>query len=291
MAAATRGDGEVDGGAPVIPGPVRFARFAYPPNVLGYCGPDDHRALLEQGAAGPAIGGDDGGGAVDGERVEGRAHDDGGLRALARGFEGAWPYLELIAAANGIADPLDDRVVEAYWIGNPLLERVPARLLGASMEDRFKGPAARGWEHLAAEVGCGARPHHQFHVFAVYPWVGLLRAGHTGPALGVLDRCRIRWGRVLTVTGGEAVVRFRPLTWDGRHLALGPAREETAVVADDGYGFVRGLGAGDWVALHWDWVCERLTPAGLRALRRITADQLELVNRRAPRSAPATVLS
>ena len=42
----------------------------------------------------------------------------------ARQFDGAWAYLESIARAAGIADPLDERVVEAYWIGNDLLDRV-----------------------------------------------------------------------------------------------------------------------------------------------------------------------
>ena len=45
--------------------------------------------------------------------------DDRGLRALAQQFAGAWPYLELIAPATGLADPLDRRVVEAYWVGSP----------------------------------------------------------------------------------------------------------------------------------------------------------------------------
>ena len=35
-----------------IPGPLLFARYAYPPNERGYCGPADSRALLEYGAAG-----------------------------------------------------------------------------------------------------------------------------------------------------------------------------------------------------------------------------------------------
>ena len=30
----------------ILPGPVLFARYAYPPNALGYCGPDDPAALL-----------------------------------------------------------------------------------------------------------------------------------------------------------------------------------------------------------------------------------------------------
>lgn len=250
-------------------GPVLFARFTYPPNVLGYCGPDDHRALLEYGATG---------------------EEDGGLRELARGFEGAWPYLELIAAANHLADPLDRRVVEAYWIGNPLLDRVPPALLGPSLEARFRRPAGRGWEHLAEVVAHGARPHHAFHVFGVYPWVGLLRSGVVDQPLHVLDRCRVRWGRVVTCSDGHAIVRSRPLAWDGRALALGPPRVETATAAEDGTGFVADLAPGDWVALHWDWVCERLTPGQLRALRRATAEQLALVNA-AAHPAPAAVLA
>lgn len=257
----------------MIPGPLRFARFAYPPNALGYCGPDDHRALLERGALGAA-----------------RA-DDRDLRGLARGFEGAWPYLELIAGANGIGDPLDDRVVEAYWIGNALLDRVTPSLLGASLEDRFRASAGPAWEHLAGEVRAGARPHHQFHVFAVYPWVGLLRSGNVDTALHVLERCRIRWGTVTSTGPGEVVVRGRGLRWDGCHLTLGPVREESALAAHDGYGLAGPVAVGDVVALHWDWVCERLGSRELLALRRATADQLDLVNRRAPRSAPATVLS
>ena len=87
-----------------------FGRYAYPPNELGYCGPDAHAQLLEQVAA--------------------RA-DDGDLRRLVRGFDGAWPYLELIAGAAGIGDPLDARVVEAYWVGNELLDRVGPTAMGA----------------------------------------------------------------------------------------------------------------------------------------------------------------
>jgi len=154
-------------------GPQLFARFAYPPNALGYCGPGDPRALIEQ---------------------VGTPSTDDGLRAAAARFEGAYPYLQLIAAANGIGDPLDPRVVEAYWIGNPLLEHANAHLLGDSMEERFRARAGRQWDRLLAPVPAGARPHHNFHVFAVYPWLGLIRSAVDEQPLHVLDRCRIRWG-------------------------------------------------------------------------------------------------
>jgi hypothetical protein len=69
------------------------------------------------------------------------------------------------------------------------------------------------------------------------------------------------------------VVAQRPLTWDGRVLGLGPA-EPRPVAA----GFVSGLRPGDWVSLHWDCVCDRLTPPQLRALQCYTARHLRLAS-------------
>ena len=78
---------------------------------------------------------------------------DGGLAELARTFEGAWPYLTLIAGANRIADPLDPRVVEAYWVGNELLDPVRPADLARHVDDRFRGrdSAARS-EHVVDAV-------------------------------------------------------------------------------------------------------------------------------------------
>ncbi len=251
-------------------GPTLFARFAYPPNALGYCGPDEHRTLLEYAASGVV---------------------DGDLRSLAGGFDGAWPYLELIAAASGIGDPLDPRVVEAYWIGNDLLAHVPLSLLASSLEARFRGPAGRGWSRLSEVVTAAPLVQHGFHVFAVYPWVGLLRGLDGGEPLQVLDRCRIRWGRVEEVLDDRAVVRVRRLVWDGHTLALGPPVVESVFVARDGYGLAGPLKRGDAVALHWEWVCDRLSPHQLASLRAVTASHLDLVNRRVRYSPPQAVLA
>src|SRR5262245_40871840 len=114
---------------PVIAGPLLFARYAFPPNDRGLCGPDDRAALRGYAPAGVA--------------------DHPGLVQLARGFAGAWPYLQLIAAANRIADPLDRRVVEAYWIGNDLLDSVRMSDYGPFLDERFRGRAGREWERIA----------------------------------------------------------------------------------------------------------------------------------------------
>lgn len=242
----------------VVAGPQMFIRYAYPPNSLGYCGPADSDALLQYGA----------------ERVT-----DQGLTELARGFAGVWPYLELIAMGSDIRDPLDRRVVESYWVGSPLLDTIGVTRIGNSMEERFRSLLGLQFSNLIDGVEDGGVPHHNFHVFEVSPWLGLMRDSRKAPtAVTQLDRCRIRWGKVVSVTGDEAVVRFRPLEWDGFALSLGEPRVETARVSVDGTGFIDDLHEGDVVSLHWDWVCDRLTPQQLQQLQHYTMRHLGIAN-------------
>lgn len=239
-------------------GPLLFARYAYPPNALGFCGADESRTLLEYGSAGTS---------------------DGALAELARTFDGAWPYLELIAGANGIADPLDARVVEAYWVGNELLERVSAHSLARHVEDRFRQRIGRTWTHVLDAVAAGATPHHCFHVFAVYPWLGLLRSGVVEEPLRVLDRCRITPALVDRADGDALRVLLRPLVWDGRTLELGPWSMREASWRRDGLALFADPAPGDWVSLHWDVACDRLAPATAARLDRTTRRALRAVNR------------
>jgi hypothetical protein len=248
----------VKGPVPDNCGPARFARFAYPPNILGYCGTDDGDGLWGYASA--------------------QMRPDRGLRELAETFEGAWPYLTLLAGAAGTDDPLADAVVEAYWLGGPLLDRVDSADWGWHVRDRF-GPRLGGEGRRAVEgASAGGRPTHAFHVLCVYPWVGLLRTGLVDGPLHVLDRCRIRWGTVQHVGGGRAVVESRPLAWQDGRLTLGRPIIETASLAVDGRGLITGVRPGDTVALHWDWVCERLDPVTLRALVTETHHHLSVAN-------------
>ena len=74
-----------------VPGPIRFARYAFGPNSLGYCGPDEAGELFQQATVG---------------------HDLARLRELAAQFEGAYPYLAVIAVGNRIA-----RIAPTYGLG------------------------------------------------------------------------------------------------------------------------------------------------------------------------------
>ena len=159
------------------PGYALFARFAFPPNELGYCGPADTGTLLG-----------------DHEAAEHTAH--------AQAFDGAWPYL------TAIADAVDD---------HPLARGGGAHATGSAARcwTRSTRPVCRaGCEprlpvRLRAcfgELPDGqALAHHSFHVFVVYPWVRFLDRDPVTP-LRVLQDCRIRWGTVEAVENDHAMI-------------------------------------------------------------------------------------
>jgi hypothetical protein len=236
-----------------LAGSLRFVRYAFMPNRLRYCGGDENRTLFEYGT----------------EHVV-----DGGLAPLLRKFTGALPYLQLIARANAIADPFDDRVVEAYWLGNDLLAGVEVRQLHDALNERFgKQLQGRTRARVLAKAPAGARPHHNFHVFDVHSRVGALEN-----TLETMDQCRVSWGRVARIDGPELVVERPPLLLVEGKLVLGPPRTERAVRQIEGRGFADRATPGDWVSLHWGWVCEVITPRQQANLARYTHDHIRLAN-------------
>lgn len=237
-------------------GPILFARYAYPPNELGYCGPDDPSALLRQ-AGGVATNQD---------------------RDRARQFDGAWPYLEALALGAGIDDPLDPRVIEAYWVGSDLLGSLDPGKLLQHLRKEF-GP--RNDVGLLADLGGQdhALAHHSFHVFVVYPWVMLLRK-HGAVPLSVLQNCRIRWGEVQEVGERHAVVSSAPITFDGERLARGAPTVERVRWNVDGMSLAAAPVHGGLVTMHWDWLCDSITAAQSRALDGAEDSALEIVNLR-----------
>ena len=245
--------------AKAISGAVLFGRYAFPPNRLGYCGPNETSTLLEYIAAG---------------------RTDRGLLELERRFAGAYPYLQLIARANGIADPFDRRVVEAYWIGNPYLERVNAAAFHQSLDDRFRARMdVRTFGWLTTKLELGARPHHNFHVFEVYTRGGLMNDRTAPVLLETMDNCRISWGKIVSLDGAALLVERRKLILVGGKLALGSAEVMRVARQIDGHGFVDEAKAGDIVSIHWDWACEVLHPVALRRLAAATRRYIELANK------------
>ena len=162
-------------------GEAVFARYAFPPNDLGHCGPPGSEVLLAAGS-GAAVGPD--------------------VAERAAAFDGAWPYLRLLAAVAGSGE-LDAAVVTAYWLGGGLVDQVDVAEFAATVLRDFAGQPGVA-DRLAAAPGLlTPGPSHAFHVFVVYPWVSLLGSGGDVPRR-VLDSCRVRWGTVESVDGDDA---------------------------------------------------------------------------------------
>lgn len=235
----------------MISGPELFSRYAQPPNLLGYCGPTE-----TEGVTAVATG-------LELPRAE--------MRRVAEAFDGAWPYLELLGGLSS-RDPLSASVVEAYWQGNSLLDEVDLHDWGHSVSDRFRHQAGSRWPRVEDALNAGGLPTHAFHVFCVYPWVGLLREGNVGPALEVLDRCRISSGTVVNAGDGVVVARRRPLAWVEERLTTGEVVEEVFRASSD------PLSPGDTVSLHWDFVCCKLDRAHAETLARSHDRHLRIAN-------------
>jgi hypothetical protein len=227
-----------------------FARYAFPPNELGYCGPADADVLL-------------------------RADDPTEVAAHAKAFDGAWPYLRAIADAASTVDALDADVVGSYWIGGPLLDRVDPAALLDRLRRAFEGQTSGLLGDLAEPKGVLA--HHSFHVFVVYPWVRFLDRD-PATSLQVLQDCRIRWGTVESLDGDHVVMASRPLTFEDGTVALGEPTAERVRWRRDGASLIAAPEPGDVVSAHWDWACGILTESETSALRDATQVTVDLVN-------------
>ena len=228
------------------------ARFSLPTNRLGFCGtPEAGRWFFQAIAEGNEI-----------ERAG---------RAL-QTFEALYPYLETIGDVAGL-DPLGVRVVEAYWIGNELLDRdwrEPFRALLDRLTSR--GLPRSFADRLIASLPDGAIPHHTFHVLFV--GAGAV-TGHVPTTLPNMERCRVSWGTVREVHERTVSVEGPGLRWDGHRFSVGPPR--TVTVARDPE-LVRDLTAGGTVAVHWEDAVSVLDPGRLAALARYTQRSVDAAN-------------
>ena len=234
-------------------GTILFARYAFMPNKLSYCGGDDNEALFEYCVANET---------------------DPGLVALLRKFQAAYPYLKLIASSNHIPDPFDARVVEAYWIGNELLDQVDLVQFYNSLRERFaKQLDAKTLGHLLSKPPLGARAHHSFHVFDVHSRIGMI-----DHSLHTMESCRIGWGRVKEILATHFVVEHQPLVLESGKVKLGDLRDKKVLRELGGAGFISSCQEGDFISFHWDWACNRLSLRQVQNLEKYTEYNLKLAN-------------
>ncbi len=156
-------------------------RYAYGPNSLHYCGPEQQIAASSYLAEGIV---------------------DYGLVEMLHKFETLYPYLSLIASCNDIKDPFDRRVVQAYWLGNTLLKTIGKKAFGDHLAYgiNLKKKLSKAIFSRAMDHGIQGVPNHNFHVMNIYIRTGHHAIGHT---LSAMDQCRISWGRLKEAMGSS----------------------------------------------------------------------------------------
>lgn len=235
-------------------GLLRCARYAAPPNKLSYCGPDQTNDL-----AGYLRGG----------------IEDRGLSDIMVHFQTLYPYLTLIASENRVANPFDYRVVEAYWLGNSLLNRVSMRSFYGHLADSLglkRKLNMQELELIGGKIPVGALPHHAFHVFNIFKRTGDLDATHT---VATMDACRISWGKVIAVNCG-LLVTAQPLERRNNKLVLGCLQTRQVRTSFVEKTVLANIAPGDWVSFHWHEVCEVINQAQVANLEYYTKISLRL---------------
>jgi len=238
-------------------GIMRCSRYSFGPNRLHYCGPDANKelqTLIESGES------------------------NIGLAHILKQFKTLFPYLKYIAHINNIKDSFDSRVVEAYWLGNELLESVEQRTLyrflteDLRVKDKLK---SKEFKWLEDKIKRGAVPHHSFHVLNIWG-----QEGHND-SLGILNRmdeCRISSGTVTEVNGHEIKVSTEPLIYENGKFTLGPVISKVLTRQLEAEYDIEQIKSGQLVSIHWSVPCEVITPTQAANLRRYTLKNIAFAN-------------
>lgn len=219
----------------------RSANYAFAPNFLKYCGPDKNRELAGY--------------------LQFKASDDG-LKELLSHFAAMHPYLKLIAEQNNVRDEFDNLVVEAYWLGNRLLDKVSLNSFYQHIKPRLPKRDLRWFE---LKLPTGAKPNHQFHVLNFFIRTGHRQIIHT---VETMDQCRISWGRLRQ----DGRLNSQQLVYREKKLLLIPAIKTVKNLVND-------FKAGDLVTAHWGWICEKITPVQAKNLEIYSRLALGLANK------------
>jgi hypothetical protein len=239
-------------------GIIRCGRYAFMPNKLSFCGPDKNKDLFHYCANG---------------------QPDDGMALILRRFQTLYPFLNLIAKSNYIKDPFDERVVEAYWLGNRFLEKVTLKQLYVHLTEKQqlkKKLNLKDFNKLKTKISKGAVPHHNFHV--LNSWKGAINSGDS-KSVSAMDLCKISWGKVVEINKGSLEVEYQPIVLKADKLDLGKKVNHTVNLNIDNAGFIEVLEIGDWISFHWNFACEKLALGQVANLEKYTRESIRIANR------------
>jgi hypothetical protein len=237
-----------------LTGIIRCTRYSFMPNRLHLCGPENQADILEFYSR-----------ANENEKPK-------SITPILQQFETLYPYLKLIAAANQEKNPFGEKIVEAYWLGNEKLEKVPAAKLFSHIIDTLKlkrKVSQKEYKKFSSKFNKSALPHHNFHVFSVWR-----RTGHTKTpqTLATMDACRISWGQVTKIKNQSLIVKTKPLTADknGKIMESDFFVEREILNYFERNILLKNIRIGDCISLHWGCACEKIDTKQVANLQKYT---------------------
>lgn len=193
------------------------------------------------------------------------------VSSLLSQFEGLYPYLQLIAQKHGLS-PFDDGVIEAYWLGNELLDAFSSEDYLAFFPELVKKGLPRQFvANLERCMPLGAIPHHTFHVL----FIGVGRVTGSVPTnLASMKQCMATWGEVLHVGSSDLLVKGPLLQQQNSKFSLSSHVEYTVSYEPSLF----QPKEKDMVAMHWGECACILNIQQYENLKYYTQKVIALVN-------------
>ena len=228
-----------------IKGLLKASKYSAIPNKLGFCGPPNSVQKLEEFIANPS------------------QDKSAEVKEILQQFNALFPYLQLIASSNSM-QPFDEQVVEAYWVGNSLLERVSKREMQKTvlLLQNFGLPLSIA-EEKASSLPEEMLPHHSFHVL----YINFINP-EVKPIIENLSNCLVQWGKIKEVQEQHLLVKAEQLLFESNQLKL---REKIKKVEK---GFVQEAKKNDFVSVHWNKAVELIDKDQLEQLKHYTLQNL-----------------
>lgn len=191
-------------------------------------------------------------------------------------FRGLFSYLSLIARENGLS-PFDEKVGEAYWIGNELLENVSVDALKSLFLEKFSTEDFLGPElaaNLAFKIPSDAIAHHSFHVFFTHFMTKAVPV-----TMPNMEKCRISFGKVVELDLESAsktvLVEFEPVEFDSQGNSFFFGEKAVKTIENP---FSDDVQINDWVSFHWNTYCMALSKKQKEALEFFTKKNIAKIN-------------
>jgi len=166
-------------------------------------------------------------------------------------FKILFPYLSLIGRINGL-EPFSQEVVEAYFIGNKLLRNVPIVETRRVVNQIYSQEVSLVPDFV---------PHHNWHLLTVLPQT----QGMSIP-LSLFNFCMVKLGKIQAIHQDKVTVRAWKLSVTKGKLNIGWIDESIprdTILIDE-------LELGDKVAIHWRYICEKLSSKQAQHLEEYT---------------------